>query len=1585
MKADRKSKPHQNRGKPTTNKASDSKIERQQVEEELRRNESRLRLAQKIARLGIWDWDIATDKSIWSGEMFNIYGITPAAFTGNGQDYINFTHPEDRPMQIDNIQKSFENAARRTDLPLAADGTRSVSESSPNQFRIIRPDGSICWVEGAAVAIVDEAGQPVKMVGVLVDITERKQAEDALLEAKIKYRMLVERLPVAVYTSELGINGRWHYISPQIEDLLGFTPEEWMADPTLWYRQVHPDDRDRQEELEEQAWARQESFEGEYRISTRDGRQIWIRNSAQILPPQNNGAPIVQGVLTDITERKHAEDALATSEAELRALFNSMQDVVLVIDRNGVYRKIAPTNPDLLYKPSQEMLGKDLWDILPVEQADVFNNFIQQVLMTRQPAHIEYALPIGDRLTWFAATISLMDADNTLWVARDITERKQAEQMQAVLYQIANVAQTALSLNELFASIHKTLGTFMPAENFYIAMYDAQIDLLSFPYFVDQYDKAPQPQKPGNGLTEYVLRTKQPLLATPQVFEEMINNKLVAAIGMDSIDWIGVPLTVGDETFGVMVIQTYSDKVRLTYRDLEFLTFVSTQAAMVIKRKQGEEELRLTQQHLAGLITSTMDAVISIDNEHKIVLFNPAAEIMFGYEANEILGQPLNILLPEYYRIEHSRQIENFDKSGYTNRHMNGYGEIHGRRRNGEIFATDTSISQINIAGRKLFTAILRDITDRKLAEEAVNQRTSQLEVLREIGLELTAELDVDKLLHSIIAHAFDLLQCTSGGVYLYRPEQKKLELVVSTGTHLAPLGSFIERGEGLSGKVWEQGKPIIVDDYEHWEGRAALFEGKPFKVVMGVPIIKGDEFLGVLILLTDLSRPFNKQDASLLELFAGYAAVAIHNARLYQNARQRLTELEVLYKTSNTLSTEHDLNTLLRSIVENARKLLNSATSGMYLSIPGSDELELSVDTATYIPIGKRVRSGDGLAGHVAQTRQPIRIDDYSTWEGRSEQYEGMSIRAVLEVPMLYRGELIGVLIADETGESERKFTEEDEHLLSLFASQAAGAIHSARLFEETRRRAEEFAGLYQTTRDLSIHQDLPMVLSIITKQAIALLNVPNASITLYDPTRADLELVATIGPDLPLGTRRKVGNGLAGRVAQTQVPIIVEDYQRWEHRSPLFDSIPYAAMMGVPLLYGGNLLGVLDVSEIAPSTRTFSEVDVRLLSLFAGQASSAIANARLFEETVRRLENLQSLRMIDNAISASADVDAILEVILGQVISQLGADAAVILLFDPAEQTLEYAAGRGFRTQALRHTHLILGEGYAGRVAQERKTKHIPDIRAFKTDFLRSPTIAREGFISYFGVPLITKGEIKGVLEVFHRTPFKAGKDWLNFLEMLAGQTAIAIDNTSLYQGLQLSNIELTLAYDATIEGWSRALDLRDKETEGHTQRVTEITLSLAEAMGVSNDELVNIRRGALLHDIGKMGVPDSILLKPGELTNEEWEIMHKHPIYAYEMLTPITYLKNALDIPYCHHEKWDGTGYPRGLQGDNIPLAARIFAVVDVWDAIRSDRPYRQGWDTEKAVEYIKSQSGTHFDPNIVDAFLTLLKVHQDKRLG
>jgi putative nucleotidyltransferase with HDIG domain len=247
--------------------------------------------------------------------------------------------------------------------------------------------------------------------------------------------------------------------------------------------------------------------------------------------------------------------------------------------------------------------------------------------------------------------------------------------------------------------------------------------------------------------------------------------------------------------------------------------------------------------------------------------------------------------------------------------------------------------------------------------------------------------------------------------------------------------------------------------------------------------------------------------------------------------------------------------------------------------------------------------------------------------------------------------------------------------------------------------------------------------------------------------------------------------------------------------------------------------------------------------------------------------------------------------------------------------------------------------------------------------------------GFRSYFVAPLVVKGQAVGALELFALSPLQPDREWMNFLETLAGQAAMAVNNRRLFESIRQSNRDLGEAYDTTLEGWSRALELRDRETQGHTLRVAEFTLRLARAAGIAEDDLVHVRRGALLHDIGKMGIPDGILLKPGPLDKEEWAVMRKHTTYAHELLSPVQFLIPALDIPYCHHERWDGTGYPRGLKGEAIPLPARVFSVVDSWDALSHDRPYRPAWSSDQVRAYLREKSGSHFEPRLVDLFLAM----------
>ncbi len=452
----------------------------------------------------------------------------------------------------------------------------------------------------------------------------------------------------------------------------------------------------------------------------------------------------------------------------------------------------------------------------------------------------------------------------------------------------------------------------------------------------------------------------------------------------------------------------------------------------------------------------------------------------------------------------------------------------------------------------------------------------------------------------------------------------------------------------------------------------------------------------------------------------------------------------------------------------------------------------------------------------------------------------------------------------------------------------------------------------------------------------------------------------------------------GLPGRVWSSRQPEWIQDITAmpdevfFRARDAIESGL--RAAFGIPIITGEEVFAVLVYFISEPRQEDNRMID--LVSSVAVQLEEVMRRKRAEEQTRRQLAFLKSLHTIDRAIAASVDINLTIGVFLDQVLTQLEIDAADVLLFNPVMHTLDCAGRKGFNTSALEHTHLRLGQGLAGQVALQREIKHIPDLREEKELFLASPDLAGEEFVAYYGVPLVAKGVLKGVLEIFHRAPLSTDAEWLRFRDTLARQAAIAIDNAIMFTDLERSHLELGLAYNSTLEGWARALELRDMETEGHSRRVTKMTRHLAIAMGIGGEALSHVYRGALLHDIGKMGIPDSILHNSGPLDEQEWEIMRKHPVYARDMLAPIAYLRPAMDIPYSHHERWDGTGYPQGLRGEAIPLSARIFAIVDVWDALTSDRPYREAWPEEKVLEHIREQSGKHFDPRVVEALLAMI---------
>ncbi len=354
---------------------------------------------------------------------------------------------------------------------------------------------------------------------------------------------------------------------------------------------------------------------------------------------------------------------------------------------------------------------------------------------------------------------------------------------------------------------------------------------------------------------------------------------------------------------------------------------------------------------------------------------------------------------------------------------------------------------------------------------------------------------------------------------------------------------------------------------------------------------------------------------------------------------------------------------------------------------------------------------------------------------------------------------------------------------------------------------------------------------------------------------------------------------------------------------------------------------------------------------------------------EVQRMLEKMERLMEINITLNSTLQLNDVLDLIIAKAVEMLECEAGSILLYNKEKSCLYFSASTSVESQVLKEIPVPLTDSLAGMIFSQNIPLIVNNV---EKDIHHNALVAAQIHFrthSLLGVPMRIQDRVTGVLEALNKKHGKFIEEDVKILTAIASQAAVAIENAQLIQALQES-------YESTLEGWAAALDLRDKETEGHSQRVTLLAVELAREIGMSPEDLTHLRQGALLHDIGKMGVSDHILHKHGPLNDQERAIMQRHPDIAYHMLYPIAYLRPALDIPHCHHEKWDGSGYPRGLKGEEIPLAARIFAIVDVWDALRSDRPYRKAWSLKKTITYMQEQSGISFDPEILKSFLNAL---------
>lgn len=958
---------------------------------------------------------------------------------------------------------------------------------------------------------------------------------------------------------------------------------------------------------------------------------------------------------------------------------------------------------------------------------------------------------------------------------------------------------------------------------------------------------------------------------------------------------------------------------------------------------------------------------------------NDAFERMTGLRGADILGKTARTVLPDLEPI----WIETYGRVALTGEpaHFENYVRPLDRYFKVTAFSPE----------RGKFAVLFEDITERRRTELAEKDQRQLADALRDTAALLNSSLNVETVIERILDNVGRVVPHDAANVMLF--EGGETRVVGSHGYN--PALPIIFLRFALSEftnirTIRDTGEPLLIRDTTNAPTWLTIPETGWIRSYVGAPIRARRDVIGVLNLDSRTPNFFDETSAIRLLAFADQAAVALENARLLNESQRRASQLQVLNRAAIRIQPLREPMEIYRIACDELQALGTFAQ--VYERVPeGFKHVHTSMretrvpefissfgETANELVIADSFLGDalDALNEGECVLKQPVPAESpppaarsgvsIVEWTTRY-----MSRGEALIAPLTRQNELSGILTILGSNVSES-----DTDAVALFARQVSAALENARLWKETRRRLHELDAINRISTVLRRATTQAEIATRMLDETLTALHAQDGQIAFYNTNKRDLIVHATRGWFAETPRRSPANDGIAGWVLQTNQPYYTPDFYSDVVTSEL-------AREKIPPHYGGAIvpvrnmhepIGVLAIS--VPLPREIDSNEIALLTTIAEIAGNAFARASSFAQTEQRIQQLAALRAIDTAINASTDLHVTLDILLTHALSQLNMDAGAVLNFEPASQMLLFSAARGFRTAALQHTQLSLGNGYAGAAARERRVIVVPDLTSAINGLGDAPLLPYEDFKSYVAVPLVAKGAIQGVLELFSRTLFQPNGEWLDLGSAIAAQAALTIDNAKLVNNLERSNQDLKLAYDSTIEGWSRALDLRDHETEGHTQRVTELTLRLARTLGVNEQELIHLKRGALLHDIGKMGIPDSILLKPGKLEEREWKIMRRHPQLAYEFLAPIPYLNRSLDIPYCHHERWDGAGYPRGLKGEEIPFAARIFAVVDTWDALRSNRPYRSGWMEIQVRAYLQDQAGKAFDPRVVQAFLQMI---------
>jgi putative nucleotidyltransferase with HDIG domain len=894
----------------------------------------------------------------------------------------------------------------------------------------------------------------------------------------------------------------------------------------------------------------------------------------------------------------------------------------------------------------------------------------------------------------------------------------------------------------------------------------------------------------------------------------------------------------------------------------------------------------------------------------------------------------------------------------------------------------------IRIAGRdeaaelsKEFNAMRLKMADWSGAlSAAVERQTHRLSTLYAIDRVASKTLALEEVLTVSLERVLDLMKMDAGGILLAEEGTLRLKVHQSLSPELAESLAQVDPSGSAIGAAAVEKKVIVTSAAELAKDPLADgIRGSQFFTAATTPLIAKDQALGILVLFTSAERTFAVDDLDLLETIGQQIGSSVHNAQLFESEQRRREQAEGLYDLGAEIISLTTLQETARVICAKAAKTARAHSVIVTLIEPGGQvALRLGAD-AHGRSLEEPPPRPHGLTMQVFLDGNNLVVpkpDPEQALIPRALAEAG--VKAMIGFPLRAAGRVIGTIFVRYP--EPRTFSEEEIRGLTTIANTAAMALERARLMQETERRLEEIGALFELSSVLRGTMTLHDMLPLLLHQALQMARADAASISLVEG--GDIVCHAAEGLAAEVIERRMpIGEGLIGGVAadgeMRQTPFLPRD----PLLIPPVGSVAVVRGVGctlcLPLRTADGVVGVLLL--ISYSRSQFSEGEVRLLTAAADVAGGSIHRANLFEQLEHRVHELGSLYEFGQAVSTSLRLEDVIRLVVETVPPAIHARAIWMFLWDEAEErlVLQHAANAARPAQA--DIKYRAGEGLVGWVFIEGRPVIVGDVTTdprWKKEPEHEQAILGFRVKDVMAVPMIHGKKVLGVLLAINRQQGRLFSDTdQSLFSALAGQTAIAIENAQLFEDVRDISV-------ATISSLATAIDARDPYTRGHSEEVTQIVVNLARELGWQGADLEMLEFAALLHDVGKIAVPDDILRKPGDLVPDEWNIIYLHPYHSAQILRPVEPLHKIIPWIYHHHERWDGEGYPDRLKGEAIPEGARIIAVVDTFNAITTNRPYHKALSEQKAMDEIARNAGKQFDPTVVKAFVKIMKAAKRK---